>query len=160
VADDDEKQGLTRRSFIKVAGLVVVGTTLPACGGPGGPDMMNGNPICTAASVAAPVRPEDVAVGMAVRVDLSAERVFICRDANGIYAIDAKCTHLGSDVDFVSAQAGFKCPLHMATYDFNGEKPTLPATMALTHYAVCVTESGTLLVDVAQPVAASTRLKV
>jgi Rieske Fe-S protein len=161
VADDDEKTRdarLTRRSFVKVAGMALVGTALPACGGGG--NMMNGNVICSAAATTAPVRPGDLAVGSAVLADLSAERVFICRDANGIYAVDAKCTHLGSDVEFVSASAGFKCPLHFATYDFNGEKPTAPAPKPLTHYAVCVTSSGTLLVDVAQEVDPSTRLKV
>jgi len=143
---------------VKVAGLALVGTALPACGGGGGGGG-GGNVICSAAATTAPVRPEDLAVGTAVKVDLVAERVFLCRDANGIYAVDAKCTHLGSDVDFVSAQAGFKCPLHFATYDFNGEKPTLPAPSALTHYAVCKTDSGTLLVDLAQIVEPSTRLK-
>ncbi len=89
---------------------------------------------------------------------VESQAIFICHDEGGFYAIDAACTHIGTDIDFVNATSGFKCPLHGATYDFNGHVLTGPAMRDLPHYSVCSTESGILIVDLGARVTPDTRL--
>jgi Rieske Fe-S protein len=104
----------------------------------------------------------DVPLGGAVMHMTPETNLFVCRDADGYYAVDAGCTHLGCDVMLASATElarGFVCPCHGATYDANGQHPTAPAPTALPHYALCAESSGTLLVDVDQVVDPKTRLK-
>ena len=82
-----------------------------------------------------------------------ATNVFVCHDADGYYAVDAGCTHLGCDVALKAGgdlKQWFACPCHGATYDANGQNPTTPAPLPLKHYALCVQPSGTLLVDVTE----------
>jgi Rieske Fe-S protein len=81
--------------------------------------------------------------------------VWVCRDASGLYAMSAACTHAGCTVAHRSAQ--FFCPCHGATFDLNGQNPTSPARQPLAHYAVCVDASGNMLVDVNTTVSPSQR---
>lgn len=133
------------------AGLVAL-RALPGCGDDVG-QMAN----CAATAVGV----GDAAtlpVGQARWVE--AVKVFICHDAGGYYAIDSACTHIGTDVQFQSEAAGFKCPLHMSTFTFNGKVTMGPATADLPHYSLCATESGLLVVDTSKRVTADTRLVV
>ena len=122
---------------------------LPACGdGSSQSDMGSCSTNATAVGNVA-----DLAVNDAAAHPTPVGNVFICRDADGYYAVDAGCTHLGCDVALAQAgnlKAGFACPCHGATYDANGLKPTSPAPTPLKHYALCVQPSGTLLVDVTE----------
>ena len=117
-----------------------------------------GPPDCGSGAVGAGLA-SDVPMNGAVNVMTPAGNVFICRDAQGLYALDAGCTHLGCDVNFVSSTSGFLCPCHGATFDFNGQKPTSPAPRPLRHYELCVQASGTLLVDLDTEVDPTVRLK-
>jgi nitrite reductase/ring-hydroxylating ferredoxin subunit len=150
---------MNRREFCRLSGAAVAAAAaaaMPACGG--GAACFQGG-TCGAASVATGLNAADVVVGTATLRTTPQANLFVCRDAAGIYAVDAGCTHLGCDVQFVSAQAGFSCACHGATYDFNGERPTAPAPKPLAHYAVCATPSGALLVDTEQLVDACARFK-
>ena len=40
------------------------------------------------------------------------QRVWIVREETGIYAIFAKCTHLGCTPRWLAAENKFKCPCH------------------------------------------------
>ena len=105
----------------------------------------------------------DVMMGQAIVHSLPVANVFICRDAGGLYAVDAGCTHLGCDVapvDPNNISLGFKCPCHQATYDANGQHPTSPAPRPLNHYLLCAQPSGALVVDPTQTVEFTVRLKV
>jgi len=83
--------------------------------------------------------------------------VFLGKDANGIYAMDASCTHLGG-LPTVGASA-LTCPCHGSKYDLNGVVTQGPATGNLKHYLVQeVTAGGMLEVVTSSVVAASTRL--
>ncbi len=122
-------------------------SVLPACG-----NGSTATETCSAGAVAVG-NMADVAVNDAVMHPTPTTNVFICRDADGYYAVDAGCTHLGCDVQLATAgnlKAGFSCPCHGATYDPNGLNPTSPAPTPLKHYALCVEASGTLLVDVTE----------
>jgi len=150
-----------RRKFCQAGGLLVLGMAIPGCGSPANNTTDGGGQLaCGSSSAGAGVNIADVMENTATLLTLQATRVFLCRDSKGVYAMDAACTHVGTDVNFVDTSSGFKCPLHGATYDFNGEKPTSPAPSPLTHYLVCTTVSGTVVVDIDQPVAPSVRYRV
>jgi len=80
---------------------------------------------------------------------------FLCRDANGLYAMSALCTHEGKLLTKQTSQ--FYCSRHGATFDLNGQHPTSPAYSSLEHYALCVDASGNVLLDYNTIVSPSTR---
>jgi Rieske Fe-S protein len=147
------------RRLICKAGLVLgAASVLPACG-----DGTTVAAVCTAGAVGVG-NAADVPLNGAVLHPTPQANVFICHDAQGFYAVDAGCTHLGCDVEMKAAgdlKQGFNCPCHGATYDANGDKPTAPAPTPLRHYLLCAQPSGALVVDVTQNgVDATVRLKL
>jgi len=84
---------------------------------------------------------------------------FVCRDANGIYAMSSLCTHAGCTVSFRSNSMSFHCPCHSANFNFDGGQPTSPAFSPLDHYSVCL-ENGNVAFDANTVVNANTRLAV
>ena len=80
---------------------------------------------------------------------------FVCRDARGLFALTAICTHAGCSVDF--ANTAFSCHCHGSAYDFNGNVTRGPAPKSLVHYAMCVTPGGTVGYDVTTTVDAAAR---
>ncbi|MEO6952873.1 MAG: Rieske (2Fe-2S) protein [Polyangia bacterium] len=132
------------------AGLVVL-SAIPGCGG-GKTEEAN-------CSVGSPGAGEtDLQEGQARWVE--SLQVFICRDVGGYYAMSSACTHVGAQINFVDMTAGFKCPLHFSTFDFDGHVTLGPATIDLPHYSLCTTDSGLLIVDMTKQVTADTRLVV
>jgi len=81
--------------------------------------------------------------------------IFLCRDASGLYALSALCTHEGKLL--TKKTSDFYCSRHGATFDLNGQHPTSPAYSPLDHYALCVDATGNILVDYNTTVSASTR---
>ncbi|HEY7958311.1 MAG TPA: Rieske (2Fe-2S) protein [Polyangia bacterium] len=148
-----------RRRFCQATGLVLIGATLPGCGD--APPAMVDMLACGPTSVGVGIDITSLTIGSAMYFQTgNGVNVFVCRDADGVFALDAGCTHLGCDVMFVDAKSGFHCPCHGATYDFNGDKPTPPAPKPLQHYLVCATVSGQAVVDINQVVDPSTRYKL
>jgi nitrite reductase/ring-hydroxylating ferredoxin subunit len=96
-----------------------------------------------------------VALGDAKLLTGAAYQLFLCRDAGGLYAMDAACTHEGKLLTKKTTE--FYCSRHGATFDLNGEHPTSPAFSPLDHYAVCVDASGNVSIDFGKVVPASTR---
>lgn len=149
------------RRLICKAGLALgAAAALPACG-----SSQKNTADCGSGSLGVG-NAADVAMNGAKNVPTSqaplGSSIFICRDADGYYALDAGCTHLGCDVALANATdltQGFACPCHGATYDANGEKPTSPAPSPLTHFLVCGEPSGALLVDLGTVVDAKVRFK-
>lgn len=80
---------------------------------------------------------------------------FVVRDANGLYALTAVCTHQGCTI--ASSGGGFSCPCHGAGFDINGAVTAGPARTPLKHYALCLSANGTVAVDTRTTVAAATR---
>ncbi len=146
-----------RRRFCQAAGLALAATAT-GCGT--GASCPLPPPSCSTSATSVGITGADVAMGQAVLRSTPQANVFVCRDKVGLYVVDAACTHHGCDVMFVSAQAGFKCPCHGATYDFNGNTPTSPAPTPLVHYALCVSPSGELIVDTEQQVDSCVRYSV
>ena len=81
---------------------------------------------------------------------------FVCRDAGGVFAVTAVCTHLGGIVAVNSGE--FLCPLHGSEFTFAGAVVRGPASTPLRHYSVCLLGNGHLGVSTGTVVTAATRL--
>lgn len=62
---------------------------------------------------------------------LSAHNFFIVVTIDKIYAISARCTHLGCTVNWVGSQRTFKCPCHGSQYTSIGKNFAGPAPKPL-----------------------------
>jgi nitrite reductase/ring-hydroxylating ferredoxin subunit len=86
---------------------------------------------------------------------------YVCRDAKGLYALTAVCTHQGCTVDVRGTQAvpSFRCPCHGSTYAFDGTliQGVIAGQEPLAHLALCVTAEGQCTVDPSTIVPPSTR---
>lgn len=82
--------------------------------------------------------------------------LFVVRDANGLYALTARCPHQG----FTTRVQGndFVCPRHGSLFSFDGTVLTGPATAPLVHYAMCTLSNGNVGVFTAQTVPDTQRL--
>src|SRR4051812_28866048 len=89
-------------------------------------------------------------------VYVASKNVFIVRDASGLYALTARCTHQG--VTVTARTSDFYCPGHGATFNLDGAVTKGPATKALQHYALCTLPNGHVGVDTTKPVVATERL--
>ncbi len=104
--------------------------------------------------------PKDVGEGSTFTTDnpqyFSSGNFFVVRDAMGLYAMSASCTHAGATIEVQSP--GFYCPRHGATFDIDGNATGGPAFTALPHYSMCIMSNGHVGVDTSKKVAQSTRL--
>ena len=78
------------------------------------------------------------------------QRVWIIRDEKGLYALWARCTHLGCTPNWFPAEVRFKCPCHGSNYNVDGDVIAGPAPKPLWRCAVDVTPDGDLVVDKSQ----------
>ena len=100
--------------------------------------------------------PESYVVGSVTAVP--GGHCWIVRDAGGVYAVTAVCTHLGCLVNH--DEVGFACPCHGSRFRLDGGVTHGPALQQLAHLAVSRTAQGLLLVDMTQQVPATERLVV
>ncbi|MFT4569248.1 MAG: cytochrome b6-f complex iron-sulfur subunit [Hyphomicrobiaceae bacterium] len=75
-------------------------------------------------------------------------RVWIVREDKGVYALYAKCTHLGCTPRWLKSEAKFKCPCHGSGFYKSGINFEGPAPRPLERVRVAVADDGQLLVDV------------
>ena len=75
-------------------------------------------------------------------------RVWIVREAEGLYALFAKCTHLGCTPRWLAAEAKFKCPCHGSGFYKSGINFEGPAPRPLERVRIALAEDGQLIVDV------------
>jgi cytochrome b6-f complex iron-sulfur subunit len=100
-------------------------------------------------------KPSDYASGAATYVPEA--RAYIGHDSQGLYAVDAVCTHLGCLVE-QKPDGRFACPCHGSQFAVDGDLERGPATQGLHHLALLLDQDGRLLVDRSQRVAPTTRL--
>jgi Rieske Fe-S protein len=118
-------------------------------------------PACGPATGSPPTGP--VAAGnmsaLSVGTMLVMSNVVVARDAGGVYAMSAVCTHEGCLLDDNSrtTTGGLSCACHGSTFDAAGNVTRGPARMPLPHYAVTIASDGSITVDGSQPVSPSTR---
>ena len=73
--------------------------------------------------------------------------VWIVHDGGGIYALVARCTHLGCTPYWLEAEGKFKCPCHGSGFTKEGVNFEGPAPRPLERAKVGLDEDGELVVD-------------
>jgi cytochrome b6-f complex iron-sulfur subunit len=91
--------------------------------------------------------PSDYVVGEVSDKYIQSERVWIIREDKGLYALYAKCTHLGCTPRWLAAEDKFKCPCHGSGFYPSGLNFEGPAPRPLDRFAISLDESGQLVVN-------------
>lgn len=91
--------------------------------------------------------PEDYTVGKVSNKWKNDYRVWIVRDKEGIYAIFAKCTHLGCTPNWLAGENKFKCPCHGSGFSMDGVNFEGPAPRALERLKIVMAPDGQIVVD-------------
>ena len=81
---------------------------------------------------------------------------FVNRDAGGIYAVSAKCTHEGAICTLITGE--YRCPRHGALFKYDGTIVSGPVSTPLVHYSACLLANGHVGVDKTKVVAKTVRL--
>lgn len=77
-------------------------------------------------------------------------RIWVVRNAEGVFVISAICTHLGCTPDWVESEQKFKCPCHGSGYDSEGRNFEGPAPRPMDRAHVELAPDGQILVDVSR----------
>ncbi len=78
-----------------------------------------------------------------------AERFFIVRAKDRVYALTARCAHLGCTVNWFPGLGIFKCPCHGSHYRSDGTNFAGPAPRPLDRLAISLSATGELVVNTA-----------
>jgi nitrite reductase/ring-hydroxylating ferredoxin subunit len=111
-------------------------------------------PTCPSTGVTDVGAPSTFTSGVATY--FSSGKFFVVRDAGGLYALTARCTHEGATC--VTQSTHFYCPRHGATFSINGDPTSGPVITGLVHYAMCTLANGHVGVILSQTVAKTDRL--
>ena len=84
--------------------------------------------------------------------DTAKARVWVKRDALGVMALVATCTHLGCEVNYHPEKKEWLCPCHGSIYDVEGRPISGPAPKALHRVAVELQPDGSLMIDTSKQV--------
>ena len=74
-------------------------------------------------------------------------RVWIVREVDKIYVIQAKCTHLGCTPNWLASEGKFKCPCHGSGFTPDGVNIEGPAPRPLERFKVVLADDGQIAVD-------------
>lgn len=77
----------------------------------------------------------------------STERFFVVREVKRVYALSARCAHLGCTVNWFGDLRTFKCPCHGSEYHANGLNFAGPAPRPLDRFRIALDVNGELVVD-------------
>jgi cytochrome b6-f complex iron-sulfur subunit len=89
----------------------------------------------------------DYAIGEVSEKYKQEYRVWIVREEEGMYAIFAKCTHLGCTPRWLATENKFKCPCHGSGFYKDGLNFEGPAPRPLDRFEIGLAEDGQLVVD-------------
>jgi cytochrome b6-f complex iron-sulfur subunit len=92
-------------------------------------------------------RPEDYAIGDVSEKWMKAQRVWIVRTQDTIYALLAICTHLGCTPRWLGPENKFKCPCHGSGYTKEGINFEGPTPRPLERVRITLGDDGQLVVD-------------
>jgi nitrite reductase/ring-hydroxylating ferredoxin subunit len=102
---------------------------------------------------------KDVPVGS---VGSTGSRILLGRDAGGLYAMTAVCTHMQCDLTVYGALngTGISCRCHGSGFSLTGTRVKGPAIDSLKHFKVDLAADGTISVDATTVVDAAVRTPV
>ncbi len=75
-------------------------------------------------------------------------RIWVVRNAERLFVIYARCTHLGCTPDWKASEQKFKCPCHGSGYDSEGINFEGPAPRPMDRAHVELDAEGQIVVDV------------
>ena len=94
--------------------------------------------------------PNEYEVGTVSDKWKKAQRVWIVRTPEGVYALWARCTHLGCTPDWKASENKFKCPCHGSGYDSEAINFEGPAPRPMDRAHVELDAEGQIVVDVSK----------
>ena len=92
-------------------------------------------------------KPEDYTVGEVSTKWVKDQRVWIIREPEGIYAILARCTHLGCTPKWMRTESKYKCPCHGSGFTMDGMNFEGPAPRPLERLKIVLAPDGQIVVD-------------
>jgi cytochrome b6-f complex iron-sulfur subunit len=92
-------------------------------------------------------KPEDYQVGEVSTRFKKAQRVWMIRTSEGMYALIAICTHLGCTPNWFASEDRFKCPCHGSNFLLDGTNVAGPAPVPLYRTNIALDLGGNLIVD-------------
>jgi cytochrome b6-f complex iron-sulfur subunit len=95
-------------------------------------------------------KPEDYQVGEVSTRFKEAQRVWMIRNADGLYALIAICTHLGCTPIWHPTEDRFKCPCHGSNFLLDGTNVAGPAPVPLYRAMIAMELGGNIIVDKSQ----------
>lgn len=101
-------------------------------------------------------RPEEYTPNTVSEKWLKDFRTWVIRDAGGIYAVWARCTHLGCTPRWFSNEGRFRCPCHGSNYNIKADVIAGPAPRPMYRCKIWIDEQGVINVDKAVGVLLST----
>ena len=90
--------------------------------------------------------PSDFGLGVETKFQKD-YRVWVVRNAERLFVIYARCTHLGCTPDWKPAENKFKCPCHGSGYDSEGINFEGPAPRPMDRAQVELDATGQIVVD-------------
>src|SRR5262245_4476259 len=91
--------------------------------------------------------PSDFTIGEVSTKFQKDQRVWIIREDKGMYALFAKCTHLGCTPRWLTAENKFKCPCHGSGFYKTGINFEGPAPRPLERLRITKAEDGQIVID-------------
>jgi cytochrome b6-f complex iron-sulfur subunit len=77
----------------------------------------------------------------------SSQRFFVVRERDRVYALSARCAHLGCTINWFGDLRIFKCPCHGSEYHSNGVNFAGPAPRPLDRFRIELNVDNQLVVD-------------
>jgi cytochrome b6-f complex iron-sulfur subunit len=90
--------------------------------------------------------PSDFSFGVHTKF-VDKDRVWMVRDTDGLFAIYARCTHLGCTPNWMESEHKFKCPCHGSGYDEEGINFEGPAPRPMDRAHIALLPTGEIQVD-------------
>jgi cytochrome b6-f complex iron-sulfur subunit len=90
--------------------------------------------------------PSDFALGIDLRFQQT-NRIWVIREPDRIFAIYARCTHLGCTPEWKESENKFKCPCHGSGYDPEGVNFEGPAPRPMDRAHMELDATGKIIVD-------------
>jgi cytochrome b6-f complex iron-sulfur subunit len=90
--------------------------------------------------------PSDFGIGVDTKFQ-NQYRIWVVRNAERLFVIYARCTHLGCTPDWKSGENKFKCPCHGSGYDSEGINFEGPAPRPMDRAKVELDPEGKIIVD-------------
>ena len=90
--------------------------------------------------------PADFGIGVSTKFQ-GQYRIWVVRNAERLFVIYARCTHLGCTPDWKASENKFKCPCHGSGYDSEGVNFEGPAPRPMDRAKVEIDPEGQIVVD-------------